>query len=212
MATTESVNTFFGTLQAAGVNPPPGFSSQVAAAIWAAALPEVSDAQLRAGALLWLRSEKGHFWPTPRAVLDLVQGAIAPVDAPESVWERMLLCIGRYGYYLLTEPDFKLPPLSDDPRQHAIALAALRSHGGWSALCMTEHDQLPHFRRTFLATMVTLSQQDRTTATGELYSASVQRIEQRQAQKNQRSIADQGEEASRIVSELAEKMKAGGEP
>jgi hypothetical protein len=185
MPTVQGVTRFFATLQLAGTRPPQGIDSNVAAALWAEALPEVSDAQLRSLALVWLRGERAHQWPTPRDVLEALQRADTDNRRmmPEDLWARMLEAVGRYGYYALTQGHRPVPPMSQDAAQQEHAMAALRSVGGWTALCQAEAAEMQHLRRTWLAAYAQQERRAADQATGALYDQSVQRIEERNAQR-----------------------------
>lgn len=105
------------------------------------ALSDVSLESLNRAALNLLRSSK--FMPTPaeiREAAGAVTGQIAAKDRPTLAWEAVRRAISRVGAYDSVEFD------------DVIIHAAIRSMGGWAALCDSTSEEMVWREKDFLRT------------------------------------------------------------
>ena len=140
--TADHVKTLFLACESAGLRRPDTLadapSVNAAAAIYVAALPGMTPADLDAALLVHLRDpERGRWWPSPA---DLLAAATAPaIEADLTAWAQLERVL--YNRRLAAG-------LSELPPRHRAALAAI---GGSWALTRAEESAVPGLRRRFLA-------------------------------------------------------------
>lgn len=105
-------------------------------------LGDFSCEEVQAAARAHMRDPKaGAFWPKPADLIRWIPSTTASLDPAESAeiaWHCVLDAIGRIGPYRPLE--------LDDP----VAIACVRSLGGWQKICAQTHEQLVWIRKEFL--------------------------------------------------------------
>jgi hypothetical protein len=150
MATKRGIITAFALLGQGGVHQPQAIRDEPEATVsmWHTLLADLSDEDLTAAVMRYLRAPDSQFWPTPGKLLDLApsrQKAIAANDA-DSEWGYLLECVRRKGW---PNPPGERWQLAEDPLRKEALEAGLRSVGGWAALCALETDQMAAARAAF---------------------------------------------------------------
>jgi hypothetical protein len=183
VVTPDTIRKFFSSLQGLGVTPRDGFVLDAAVPLWVSALgDDVTDAELRASAILWARSPEGRWWPTPGDVVRIVAGAKGPRMVGEDLWSIVMKYGKHFGMYRLSDGTVK-PAIFKDPEKEAMAQEAVRMVGGWQGLLLAQEDELPHVRRHWCAAFDRIAERASQSRDGALFGAAVNRIEQHQAQR-----------------------------
>lgn len=166
MATEPGIIGCFSVLRQAGCRVPSAMESPAGLAqtarVWAQVLPDVSDDELGALTLAWLRGPEAQWWPMPGQLLELRRRALAPVaDDADTAWGLLVAAIGRHGRYAPPTPSGHAGGrgswwLHLEPRTCAALDAGLRALGGWWDACSIDpHDAAARasFRAAYTAAL-----------------------------------------------------------
>lgn len=175
MASRRTIAGCFMTILTAGVVPPAVWQQDGEAAqdqtvgVWALLFGDVSDQQLEAAVLSWLRQPASRFWPTPGQIVEVLDRQSGqPRPDADAAYGRLLHQVRRHGLgrgpvtpgvYAREHESVERPMaplgawhLSDDPAEERAVWAGLAAIGGWGSLCLSaEGDQAmaAQFRRAY---------------------------------------------------------------
>ena len=152
MPTTRAIREAMTALSAAGYPVPASWSSfeagprrqqlmASAVASWEIVLHDVSDLELGVAVTLWM--SRSQWWPKPAELRALVDAGRPPRDplagyaitTGDEAWGAAMELVGRHGWY--AGQPARLAAREED---HQALEAAIRSVGGWRALCETRTD------------------------------------------------------------------------
>ena len=149
--TENQIESMFQQLLGLGCRPPKQLSTpqglRFAVQTWAGVLADVDPQDMARAVTRYARSSSSVWWPTPGALLSLIEDAQRPAfDNADEMWGTVVAAVGFRGRF---RPPTEQDPIHGHASVNAKILAGIEACGGWRVLCISTHSEMVANRAAF---------------------------------------------------------------